>query len=106
MKLILSLFSTSTAVIVAAILMAWLQLSPTAQVILHFDTAGQPDFIGSQRDVVLLLATGGAMLLINLFLARVFDKREHFIAVVIASFSLLLSILLFIATSVIIVNNK
>lgn len=73
---------------------------------MHFDAAGLPDFTGSRADVLLLLATGGGMLLINFFLANVFDRREHFTAAVIAHFSLILSILLFIATSVIIANNK
>jgi hypothetical protein len=106
MKLILSFFGISALAIAGAALMAGLQLSPSADVIMHFDTAGQPDFIGSQRQVLLMLATGGVIVLINLFLVRVLDKREHFAAQIIAHLTLLLSILLFIATSVIISNNR
>jgi hypothetical protein len=106
MKLILALFTLSAIIIVGATVMTYVQLSPTNEVILHFDTAGQPDFTGSQRDVLLLLASGGGMLLINFFLANVFDKREHFTALVISNFSLILSVLLFIATYVIISNNR
>lgn len=106
MKLILVLFTISALVIGSAALMAGLQLQPNTEVIMHFDTAKQPDFTGSQRDVLLMLATGGGIVLINLFLARVFDRREHFTAVVISSVTVFLSVLLFIATSVIIANNK
>lgn len=106
MKIILTLFAISSLLIGGAALMAGLQLSPEAAIILHFDAAGQPDFTGTARDVLLILATGGVLVLVNLFLARVFEKREHFVAVMISSFTLLLGALLFIVTSVIIINNK
>jgi hypothetical protein len=106
MKLILTIFAISAVIIGSAALMAGMQLSPDNEIILHFDTAGLPDFTGSQRDVLLILATGGGMVLVNFFLARVFERREHFTGVVVSSFTLFLSVLLFIATSVIIANNK
>ena len=106
MKLILTLFAISTVVVGIAFVMTLVQLSPDNLVILRFDQAGQDIFNGSRADLLLMLGTGGGMLLINLFLANVFNKREHFTALVISNFSLILSILLFIATSVIIVNNK
>jgi len=89
-----------------AVLMTYQQLSVNNEVILHFNTAGQPDFTGSQQDVLVILATGGGMLLVNLFLASILDRRENFLALIITGSSLLLSVLLFIATWAILVNNK
>lgn len=106
MKLILYSFLISALIIAGAVLMVMLQLPDGHQVILHFDALKQPDFVGSRDSVVALLGTGGVMLIVNLFLARVFDRREHFVALILTNCSLLLSILLFIATSVIIANNK
>ena len=106
MKLILILFVASALIIGSAAILCSVYISPTAEVILHFDALRQPDFTGSQRDVLLILATGGVMLLINLFLAHVFDRREHFTAVVIANFSVALAVLLFIVTWFIIANNR
>lgn len=106
MKLILVLFAVSALIIGGATFMVNKQLSPTNEVILHFDTSGEPDVTGSQREVFLMLATGAGMLIINLFLVYVFSRREHFTALVITNFTLILAILLFIATSVIISNNR
>lgn len=106
MKLILTLFAISALLLGSAALWAGLVLPPDTQVILHFDTAGEPDFIGTRTEVLLMLATGAGMLLVNFFLARVFERREHFTAVMVSSFSVILSILLFIAAWVIIVNNR
>ncbi len=106
MKFILILFLASALIIGSAALMTGLQLQPNNEVILHFDTAKVPDFTGSQQDVFLMLATGGGIVLINFFLAHVFDRREHFTALIIANATLFLSILLFVATSVIISNNR
>jgi len=106
MKLILIMFAVSALILGGASFMAYSQLSPSNDVILHFDTTGEPDFTGSQQDVLFMLATGAGMLLVNLFLAHVFSRREHFTALVIANATIILSILLFIATSVIISNNR
>jgi hypothetical protein len=106
MKYILSTFAVSAVIIGTAALMVGMQLSATNEVIMHFDMAKQPDFTGSRQDVFMMIATGGILVLINLFLARVFDKREHFTAVVIANTTVAMSVLLFIATSVIISNNR
>ncbi len=106
MKLILAIFVASALLIGGASLMVSRQLSPTNEVILHFDPSGEPDMTGSQRDVFLLLATGAGMLIINFFLAYIFYRREHFTALVVANCTLVLSVLLFIAASVIISNNR
>jgi hypothetical protein len=106
MKLILAMFLVSALLIGGATLMVSRQLSPNNEVILHFDTSGEPDFTGSQREVFLMLATGAGLLFINFFLAYIFNRREHFTALVVANCALILSVLLFIATSVIISNNR
>lgn len=106
MKFILTLFAISTVILVGAFLAAQLQLSPTAELILHFDTAGQPDFTGSLRDVLLMLATGAGLIAINLFLARTLYYRERIASFLIAQATVLITALLFLATFVIISNNR
>jgi hypothetical protein len=106
MKYILAMFAVSAIIVGVGALIVGVHLSPVTQVIMHFDSAQQPDFTGSRQDVFMMIATGGVLVLINFLLARFFSQREHFTAIVIANTTVAMSILLFIATSVIIANNK
>lgn len=106
MRLIIAFFIISFVVLGIGAGLAYYKLSPTNEILMHFDAAGQPDFTGNQRDVLLLLAGGGGLLLVNLFLTWVFYHRERFLSIVIASFTAISSLLLLLATWVIIVNNK
>jgi hypothetical protein len=106
MKTINLLFLIAIVVLGAAGLAAYVQLSPTNELILHFTTAGQPDYTGSQVEVLNAVVTGGVVVLLNYLLSRSLKRREGFFALGLSITSLIIALLLFTAVFVIIVNNQ
>lgn len=106
MKTINILFLISVVVLASAGLLAYTKLSPSNELILHFTTAGQPDYTGSQADVLGAIVTCGVIALFNYVLARWIRRREGFYAISLSATSLFIALLLFIAVFVIIVNNQ
>ncbi len=106
MKLINILFLIAVVVLGVAGAYAYFHLSPTNELILHFTQAGQPDYTGSQVDVIGAVVTGGVVLLLNYLLARSLSKREGFFALGLSITGLMVALLLFVAVFVIVVNNQ
>lgn len=79
--------------------------SVSAPLIIHFDVYKGIDLVGSRASVIEILVAAGVMILINLFLADFLYSRERFLSYIFGFGSLLLVILILIATGVIISVN-
>jgi len=106
MKLINILFLIAVVVLSIGGAYAYTHLSPTNELILHFTQTGQPDYTGSQADVLGTLITGGVVVLLNYLLARSLSKREGFFSIGLSITGLMVALLLFTAVFVIVVNNQ
>jgi hypothetical protein len=105
-RYLLVVFSASWFLLVLNLILVYLQLGDiTTPLIIHFDVYKGIDFLGSRKDVFGILASGATMLLINLLLAEFFYRRERFLSYILTFLSLILSILILIATSVIVSVN-
>lgn len=73
--------------------------------IIHFDSFRGIDFLGNRSDVFQILWLGLLVNIINFSLVAVFYWRERFLAYLIGYFSSVFSLLILIATAVIISIN-
>ncbi len=106
MKLIAYTFGFGFLLLIVAMSFAYVKFAGVdALLAIHFSPRQGVDFLGSSMDVFGIIFTGFGVLLANGFVAWYLNKREHFLSVIVAFFSVLLALLLFIATFVIIVNN-
>lgn len=106
MKLVNILFLVSVVLLLAATGLLYTKLSPTNELILHFTPGGQPDYTGSLVDVFGALVTGGVVVLLNYVLSRALRIREEFFSIALSITGLLVSLLLFAAVFVIVINNQ
>lgn len=106
MKLLNLLFVVSVGVLAIVGLIAYTGLSSTNDLILHFTQAGEPDYIGSQADVIRVVGVASLIVLFNYVLARSLAAKERFFALSLASTGIAVSLLLLVAVSVIVINNK
>ncbi|MBI4159924.1 hypothetical protein HY504_02035 [Candidatus Wolfebacteria bacterium] len=89
----------------SVILIAW-GLNPEARMfILHFTREQGADRFGTRLDVFGVPGVGIAIVAINLFLADFLYRRERFLSFLFGFGSFLLSVLLFIAVSVMVSVN-
>ena len=106
MKLITISFFVSILILTIGMAVAYSHLSKlNALIILHFNAASGPDYVGSSQDVFLIVLTGMGIALINFFLARALHLREQFLASMVSTGSIFISILILIAVLAIISNN-
>ncbi len=73
--------------------------------VIHFNHTSGIDFLGVKNQVFYILASGLAIILINIFLALAFYERIKFLAYIVSFFNLFLTSLLLIAAAVIISVN-
>jgi hypothetical protein len=106
MRLINLLFLISFGLLALAAVFTYTALSATNDLILHFTALGQPDYIGSRGEVFNVIMTAGVLVLLNYLLARMLRQRERFFALVLMFASPIVALLLFVAVSVIVVNNQ
>ena len=85
---------------------AYTGLSVNNDLILHFTQAGEPDYIGSQADVLRVIGIGGLIALVNYLLARFLIAKERFFALSLVTTGIAVSLLLLVAVSVIVINNQ
>ncbi len=96
----------SFLILFLAAIIFYLSLGSTAgPLIIHFDVHKGVDFLGGWLDVFGILITAFIILSINFFLSTFLYERERFLSYIFAFTSLLLSILILIAISVIINVN-
>jgi len=100
------LFLIAVVILAGAGWLAYSKLSPTNELILHFTQTGQPDYTGSQNDVLMMVIAGGGIVLLNYLVARALRKREGFFPVILSGTSVFISLLLLVAVFVIVVNNQ
>jgi len=108
MKLIKTLFIFSAGLLLLTGAIAYFQLPASEEtlLILHFRPEAGIDLYGSIQDVYNLILFGFGLVAVNLFLSRVFARRERFFSLLFAGTTTFLSLLILIAVFVIVLNNK
>ncbi len=77
----------------------------TYPTIIHFDRWNGVDFLGSQSDIVGILLTTFAFIVINLFLAFKLFKKDAFLSYFFLSINILISVFLLMFSATVIGNN-
>jgi hypothetical protein len=97
----------SFLILIIASAIFYVRVEPTDKpLILHFDSYRGIDFLGSRAQVFGIILSVFVLLLINFFLARLLYDRERLLSYIFVFASLLLSILILMAVSVIISANN
>jgi hypothetical protein len=73
--------------------------------VIHFDAYRGIDFLGDKSDVFGILIGGGLINIVNILLALLLYRREHFFARILSFSSVFLSVLILITVTVIINTN-
>lgn len=102
---VLFLVSFALLVVAAALLFPRIMSGTTASLLLHFSPAGGASLVGGAGDAFGVLFAGFIIACANLIVGMELLPKARTLAMVIASANLLLSVLLFIAISVIISIN-
>jgi hypothetical protein len=105
-KYLRSVAGLSLLILILALLIFNVKLGAVeTPLILHFDAYKGVDFLGSKVQIYGILLSALVMILINSFLADFLYKRERFLSFIFVFVSLVLSILILMAISVIISVN-
>lgn len=105
-KLLLILSGLSGVAVLGSLTLAFLKLGGLPYpLVLHFDSFHGVDFLGDTTDFWGIWLGGFACIVLNFFLGEVMFTKERVLSYVFLSVNLLLSILLFVITTVIIAAN-
>lgn len=101
-----SVFAASVVVLAVAYALFYLYLAPISNVIVvGFDGFHGLNTLGTSSDILAVLASGAAIILINIILASALRARAAFLAYLLPFASLFISILILISVGVIIAVN-
>ncbi len=105
-RIVYSMFLFDFALVLGGVLWAYFSLrNASGPVVIHFNDIAGINRIGSFWDVVGIGVTGLAIVVLNLFIALEFEKRDRFWGKLAAAFTVVVSILIFIALAAIISVN-
>jgi len=105
-KYLRAVFALSLTLLFFCLIFAYSRLANiSGSLIIHFDAYSGIDFFGGRMEIFGILVSALAIVLINGFLADFLYDRERFLSYFLGFGSLGLSILILIATSVIILIN-
>lgn len=99
-------FLGSFAVLAIAFVLFYIYIAPFGNFLLvGFDGFRGINFLGSVDDVRGILITGGAISVVNIALAWVFNRRDRFLAHLLPFFNLVIALLILMAITFIVVSN-